>query len=171
MCLRVASGCYINSTRDTGAFSSSRASASAIHTSMAFKSPLLLGIVLASLLLLTQDVTAATDRLTDKAKESDGKPTGGDGTNEEKMGHGHGYGYGGGGYSGGYGGGYGGYTPGHGWYGGGYGYYPGHGGGYGGGYGHYHGHGGGYGHYHGHGGEYVGRHGGYGGGGSSGGWH
>ncbi|CAN6201688.1 unnamed protein product [Urochloa humidicola] len=142
---------------------------------MAFKWLLLLGIVLASLLLVTQDVVAAaTDRLNDKANESDGKktkPTGRDGTNEEKMEHGHGYygggggGYGGGYGGGGYGGGYGGYTPGHGWYGGGYGHYPGHGGGYGGGYGDYPNHSGGYGdgygHYPGHGGGF----GGYGGGG------
>uniref|UniRef100_A0A0E0LB04 Glycine rich protein n=1 Tax=Oryza punctata TaxID=4537 RepID=A0A0E0LB04_ORYPU len=113
---------------------------------MASKSLLLLGVVIASLLLVSQEVAAARE-LTE-ANEDKGnnmKPEVAHGPEDAKLAH-HADGYGqGGSYGNGYGSGYGGRN----------------GGGYGGGYG---GYGGGYG-----GGGYPG--GGYYGGGGGGGWH
>ncbi|EEC80492.1 hypothetical protein OsI_22736 [Oryza sativa Indica Group] len=132
---------------------------------MASKSLFLLGVVLASLLLVAQDVSAARELAeANEAKGKNMKQEVAYGPQDEKLAH-HADGYGhGGGYGGGYGSGYGGGNGGG--YGGGYGGYGGYNKGYGGagvgGYGK--GFGGGYG-----GGGYPG--GGYYGGGGGGGWH
>ncbi|XP_047043905.1 glycine-rich cell wall structural protein-like [Lolium rigidum] len=135
-----------------------------------YQVPLLLGVVLVSLMLISEDMADARDYDT-QSEDKNLKPAGGPGLKDEKWGGGYQHGYGN--YDGGYGGGYGNYGHGGGYgrsYGGG-GYGPryggGHGhsgnGGYGGNYGGGYGGGAGYGGGGGYGSGYGGG-GGYGGG-------